>query len=63
MLTVAGLVVGAAAADETGAVWGLVVGQSLTSALWWVVFVRYLRRGRRSGAHRSGHEPAGEAVG
>lgn len=43
-VTAGSLVAGAALAGATGAVWGLVVGQSLTSALWWVAFALYLRR-------------------
>lgn len=46
LLITGSLVAGAAWADATGAVWGMVLGQSLTAALWWLVFVRYLA-GRR----------------
>lgn len=48
VVTVGSLVAGAALGDAAGAVWGLVVGQSLTTLLWWGAFLRYLRRPRRT---------------
>jgi len=42
VLSIVGLVVGAALADAQGAMWGGVVGQTITAAIWWVVLVRHL---------------------
>jgi hypothetical protein len=42
VLSIIGLVVGAAIADAQGAMWGGVVGQGITAVIWWVVLVRHL---------------------
>jgi O-antigen/teichoic acid export membrane protein len=42
VLSIVGLVVGAGIADAEGAMWGGVVGQTITAAIWWVVLVRHL---------------------
>lgn len=59
LLTISGLVVGAALWDQAGAVWGLVAGQAVTSAVWWAVFLRYLRR--RAREHEFVHTGLGAA--
>lgn len=41
--TIVSMVVGAAIDDAAGALWGLVIGTSLISLTWWVLFLRYLR--------------------
>lgn len=42
VLSIIGLVVGAALADAEGAMWGGVVGQSITAVVWWTVLLRHL---------------------
>lgn len=42
VLAIAGLVIGAVFADAQGAMWGAVVGQAITAAIWWVALRRYL---------------------
>lgn len=42
VLSIAGLVVGAAVADAEGAMWGAVIGQALTAVVWWAALVRHL---------------------
>ncbi len=42
VLSIAGLVVGAAVADAEGAMWGAVVGQTMTATIWWIVLLRHL---------------------
>lgn len=44
VLSIVGLVVGAALADAEGAMWGGVVGQALTAAAWWVTLIRHLAK-------------------
>jgi len=58
VLSIIGLVVGAGIADAEGAMWGGVVGQAITAAIWWVVLVRHLTQ------HESAPqaEPADTAV-
>jgi len=41
--TIVSMVAGAAIDDAAGALWGLVIGTSLISLIWWVLFTRYLR--------------------
>lgn len=43
VVTIVSLVVGAAIDDAAGALWGLVIGTSLISVTWWVLFTRFLR--------------------
>jgi O-antigen/teichoic acid export membrane protein len=52
VLSIIGLVVGAGIADAEGAMWGGVIGQTITAAIWWVVLVRHLAQ----------HEPAPQAA-
>jgi O-antigen/teichoic acid export membrane protein len=52
VLSIVGLVIGAALADAEGAMWGGVIGQTITAAIWWVVLVRHLAQ----------HEPAPQAA-
>lgn len=42
VLSIIGLVIGAALADAEGAMWGGVVGQAITAVVWWVVLLRHL---------------------
>ena len=42
VLSIVGLVIGAALADAQGAMWGGVVGQGITAVLWWSVLLRHL---------------------
>jgi O-antigen/teichoic acid export membrane protein len=42
VLSIVGVVVGAAMADAEGAMWGAVIGQSATAAVWWMVLLRHL---------------------
>lgn len=58
VLSIIGLVIGAAMADAQGAMWGGVVGQGITAAIWWVVLVRHLAQ--YESAPRT--EPADTAV-
>ncbi|QYJ03937.1 hypothetical protein KUV85_16690 [Nocardioides panacisoli] len=44
-LSIVGLVVGAALGDGEGALWGALVGLSLTVVGWWAALVRHLREG------------------
>ncbi len=50
VITIPALVIGAALAGASGAMWGLVVGTMSISLTWWFVFFGYLR----STAHASG---------
>jgi O-antigen/teichoic acid export membrane protein len=42
VLSIIGLVIGAALADAEGAMWGGVVGQGITAVIWWSVLLRHL---------------------
>lgn len=42
VLSIVGVVVGAGMADAKGAMWGAVIGQSLTALVWWLVLLRHL---------------------
>jgi O-antigen/teichoic acid export membrane protein len=42
VLSIVGLVIGAALADAQGAMWGGVVGQGITAVIWWSVLLRHL---------------------
>jgi O-antigen/teichoic acid export membrane protein len=42
VLSIIGLVIGAAIADAEGAMWGGVVGQGITAVIWWSVLLRHL---------------------
>jgi O-antigen/teichoic acid export membrane protein len=42
VLSIAGLVVGAALGDAEGGMWGAVVGQAATACVWWFVLLRHL---------------------
>jgi O-antigen/teichoic acid export membrane protein len=42
VLSIAGVVVGAGVGDAKGAMWGAVIGQSVTALVWWMVLVRHL---------------------
>jgi len=52
VLSIAGLVIGAAVGDAEGGMWGAVIGQTATAVVWWVVLVRHLA------APRDGESPA-----
>lgn len=54
VINIVALVIGAAWAGASGAVWALFVGQALASALWWVAILRYLRGRRPPGRHAAG---------
>ena len=57
VLSIVGLVVGAAIDDAQGAMWGGVVGQAITAAVWWVVLLRHLTD--HDAVPRAGHaDPA-----
>ncbi len=62
VLSIIGLVAGAAVADAQGAMWGGVIGQTITSAIWWVVLVRHLATtGRAAHSVPPPADPAAEA--
>jgi O-antigen/teichoic acid export membrane protein len=66
VLSIVGLMIGASIADAEGAMWGAVVGQAITAAIWWLVLARHLAQ------HEQAHEaesfsggvvPQGQVVG
>jgi O-antigen/teichoic acid export membrane protein len=42
VITIVGLVAGAAIGDGKGAMWGAVVGQAVLAVVWWVALIRHL---------------------
>ena len=58
VITIIGLVVGAAVADGKGAMWGAFIGQALLSVAWWVALVRHLAEGDPARASAAPASPA-----
>jgi O-antigen/teichoic acid export membrane protein len=53
LLSIIGLVAGAAVADAKGGMWGGVIGQVITAAVWWIVLMRHLAERSSPARHRA----------
>lgn len=53
VLSIAGLVIGAAIAGAKGGMWGAVIGQLITAAVWWIVLARHLAGRAPAPRHRA----------